>query len=267
MSAPTNSSPLPALEDTPDNTVGWLLANAGLFVVAAPFVTAYWAAQGYKGLRKELRAMRPSSGPFRDYRRIAFELERQSKTGIPANTDVYLPMRLDRQAPQQGPVRPAETSGMAVPATVGGQYERRNAAPSQFARSLAPRPAGDVLLPRVLDRRLDLRVPFEAREKAKSFGVRWDAEGKTWYAPAGVDLVNVKDWLPFGVKIDVPETEAAPAPAPGVVPAQIAAARAAQQTAMRVQDNSLVMEALAAAAEEEEELPPVEAYSEEVGVV
>jgi len=48
--------------------------------------------------------------------------------------------------------------------------------------------------------RIDLKVPYAEKDQAKVLGARSDTESRTWYAPLGTDLENVKRWLPRGVR-------------------------------------------------------------------
>ena len=57
--------------------------------------------------------------------------------------------------------------------------------------------------------RIDLRVPYSEKDQAKVHGAQWDSENRTWYAPPGTDLRNLKRWLPKGVLEETPD----PAPA------------------------------------------------------
>src|SRR4051812_13660947 len=55
--------------------------------------------------------------------------------------------------------------------------------------------------------RIDLDVPFTRKEEAKALGARWDANQRTWYAPAGTDLRGFdRRWLPKGCEPD-PESQ------------------------------------------------------------
>ncbi len=58
--------------------------------------------------------------------------------------------------------------------------------------------------------RIDLRVPYAEKNQAKVHGAQWDAENRTWYAPPGTDLRNLKRWLPQGVFEETPD----PSPPP-----------------------------------------------------
>ena len=42
---------------------------------------------------------------------------------------------------------------------------------------------------------INLKVPFNEKEQAKSLGARWNAEAKLWYVPAGVDAAPFEMWL------------------------------------------------------------------------
>ena len=43
--------------------------------------------------------------------------------------------------------------------------------------------------------RIDLDVSFTRKEEAKALGARWDANQRTWYAPAGTDLRRLRPAL------------------------------------------------------------------------
>lgn len=43
--------------------------------------------------------------------------------------------------------------------------------------------------------RIDLNVPFEAKDKAKELGARWDPVRKTWFIEAGVNSAPFKCWI------------------------------------------------------------------------
>ena len=40
--------------------------------------------------------------------------------------------------------------------------------------------------------RIDLKVPYAEKNQAKVHGAQWDTENRTWYAPPGTDLENLK---------------------------------------------------------------------------
>lgn len=42
---------------------------------------------------------------------------------------------------------------------------------------------------------IPLKVPFKEKDEAKSFGARWNPDGKHWYVPVGVDAAPFKKWL------------------------------------------------------------------------
>lgn len=46
------------------------------------------------------------------------------------------------------------------------------------------------------DRQPLAAVAFADRERARAAGACWDKEAKTWYAPAGIDLGPLQEWLP-----------------------------------------------------------------------
>jgi exodeoxyribonuclease VII large subunit len=59
--------------------------------------------------------------------------------------------------------------------------------------------------------RIDLKVPYSEKDQAKGHGAQWDTTNRTWYAPAGIDLRNLKRWLPNGFLTDSPGPEPTPA--------------------------------------------------------
>ena len=42
---------------------------------------------------------------------------------------------------------------------------------------------------------MNLKVPFNEKDQAKSLGARWNAEAKLWYVPQGVDAAPFEKWL------------------------------------------------------------------------
>ena len=54
---------------------------------------------------------------------------------------------------------------------------------------------------------INLKVPFNEKDQAKSLGARWNAEAKLWYVPQGVDSAPFEKWLSAA-------TNSAPSPAP-----------------------------------------------------
>ena len=60
---------------------------------------------------------------------------------------------------------------------------------------------------------INLKVPFNEKDQAKSLGARWNAEAKLWYVPQGVDATPFEKWL---------------SSAPNMAPAQEAAMPVAQ---------------------------------------
>ena len=59
---------------------------------------------------------------------------------------------------------------------------------------------------------INLKVPFNEKDQAKSLGARWNAEAKLWYVPQGVEAAPFEKW--FSVSANL---------APNVAPAQAAA--------------------------------------------
>jgi Domain of unknown function (DUF5710) len=53
--------------------------------------------------------------------------------------------------------------------------------------------------------RIDLKVPYAEKDQAKVHGAQWDTDNRTWYAPAGTDIQNLKRWLPRGVLEGMPD--------------------------------------------------------------
>jgi hypothetical protein len=64
---------------------------------------------------------------------------------------------------------------------------------------------------------INLKVPFNEKDQAKSLGARWNAEAKLWYVPQGVEAAPFEKWM----------TSAANA-APNISPNQAAAKPAVQ---------------------------------------
>jgi Domain of unknown function (DUF5710) len=58
---------------------------------------------------------------------------------------------------------------------------------------------------------INLKVPFNEKDQAKSLGARWNAEAKLWYVPQGVDAAPFEKWL-----------SSAPNASPNMAPAQAA---------------------------------------------
>lgn len=62
---------------------------------------------------------------------------------------------------------------------------------------------------------INLKVPFNEKDQAKSLGARWNAEAKLWYVPQGVDAAPFEKWFTS---------------APNVTPAQAVTKPVAQAT-------------------------------------
>lgn len=56
--------------------------------------------------------------------------------------------------------------------------------PRKSPRPLAGMPPGSTLL----------AVPFAEKDAAKKLGARWNAERRSWYVPAGIDISLFKRW-------------------------------------------------------------------------
>lgn len=52
--------------------------------------------------------------------------------------------------------------------------------------------------------RIDLSVPYQEKDEAKSLGAKWDVVNKVWFVPDGLAVSPFKKWLP--VKRPPPET-------------------------------------------------------------
>lgn len=48
---------------------------------------------------------------------------------------------------------------------------------------------------RVASERVNLAVPFAAKNAAKAAGAKWDKDAKVWYAPEGADLAKLDRWI------------------------------------------------------------------------
>jgi Domain of unknown function (DUF5710) len=64
---------------------------------------------------------------------------------------------------------------------------------------------------------INLKVPFNEKDQAKSLGARWNAEAKLWYVPQGVEAAPFEKWFNASANL-----------APNVAPAQAAAKPATQ---------------------------------------
>ena len=42
---------------------------------------------------------------------------------------------------------------------------------------------------------INLKVPFNEKDQAKSLGARWNAEAKLWYVPQGVEAEPFEKWV------------------------------------------------------------------------
>ena len=50
--------------------------------------------------------------------------------------------------------------------------------------------------------RTNLKVPYEEKDDAKSFGARWDAARKTWYVENVENIAQFMRWMPNEVGLD-----------------------------------------------------------------
>jgi Domain of unknown function (DUF5710) len=68
---------------------------------------------------------------------------------------------------------------------------------------------------------INLKVPFNEKDQAKSLGARWNAEAKLWYVPQGVEAGPFEKWFNASANL-------APNNPPNLAPAQVAAKHAIQ---------------------------------------
>lgn len=52
-----------------------------------------------------------------------------------------------------------------------------------------------------------LNVTYAEKDQAKSLGARWDADGKRWYVPDGLNLEPFNRWLPNGLAVESASTD------------------------------------------------------------
>jgi Domain of unknown function (DUF5710) len=72
---------------------------------------------------------------------------------------------------------------------------------------------------------INLKVPFNEKDQAKSLGARWNAEAKLWYVPQGVEAAPFEKWFSASANL-----------APNVAPAT-AAAKPAMQANVPLDDD------------------------------
>ena len=58
---------------------------------------------------------------------------------------------------------------------------------------------------------INLKVPFNKKDQAKSLGARWNAEAKLWYVPQGVDTAPFEKWLSSAPNLASAQSAAKPA--------------------------------------------------------
>ena len=55
---------------------------------------------------------------------------------------------------------------------------------------------------------INLKVPFNEKDQAKSLGARWNAETKLWYVPVGVEIAPFNKWMSSAPNIALTQTNA-----------------------------------------------------------
>ena len=55
---------------------------------------------------------------------------------------------------------------------------------------------------------INLKVPFNEKDQAKSLGARWNAETKLWYVPVGVEIAPFNKWMSSATNIALTQTTA-----------------------------------------------------------
>jgi hypothetical protein len=58
---------------------------------------------------------------------------------------------------------------------------------------------------------INLKVPFNEKDQAKSLGARWNAEAKLWYVPQGVDAAPFEKWMTSAANAAPTQAAAKPA--------------------------------------------------------
>jgi hypothetical protein len=61
---------------------------------------------------------------------------------------------------------------------------------------------------------INLKVPFNEKDQAKSLGARWNAEAKLWYVPQGVDAALFEKWMSSAPNLAPTQGAAKPAVKP-----------------------------------------------------
>ncbi len=57
---------------------------------------------------------------------------------------------------------------------------------------------------------INLKVPFNEKDQAKSLGARWNAETKLWYVPQGVEAAPFEKWMTSAANATPAQTAAKP---------------------------------------------------------
>ena len=55
---------------------------------------------------------------------------------------------------------------------------------------------------------INLKVPFNEKDQAKSLGARWNAETKLWYVPVGLEIAPFNKWMSSAPNIALTQTTA-----------------------------------------------------------
>jgi Domain of unknown function (DUF5710) len=58
---------------------------------------------------------------------------------------------------------------------------------------------------------INLKVPFNEKDQAKSLGARWNAEAKLWYVPQGVEAAPFEKWMTSATNTAPAQATAKPA--------------------------------------------------------
>jgi Domain of unknown function (DUF5710) len=58
---------------------------------------------------------------------------------------------------------------------------------------------------------INLKVPFNEKDQAKSLGARWNAEAKLWYVPQGVEAAPFEKWMTTAANAAPAQAAAKPA--------------------------------------------------------
>ena len=53
---------------------------------------------------------------------------------------------------------------------------------------------------------INLKVPFNEKDQAKSLGARWNAETRLWYVPVGVEIAPFNKWMSSAPSVSLTQT-------------------------------------------------------------